>query len=161
VIGSAPTKIVLISLLACVAAVASDAPPEPASWIAIMGDSAATRQQRDQAAEFLVGMGREAIPALIDSLRDPRVFYPEYMPAGAPDSSNRWRIDLTVGTECDHLLSRIISGNRCLLTPGYPYQVSNWRTWWAKHQQMSLKEIQKEVYDFETAHPGGFIYWQH
>ena len=121
--------------------------PDAAQLVNRMGDSRLTQDQRNAAAGSLVGLGKPAMPVLINSLHDNRVFCPNYeAPSGI--NGGTFTIDLTVGLECDYILTDIVSKGESTKPFGFRYKVFNWPAWWRKHKDMSQPEIQKEANRF-------------
>ncbi len=103
-----------------------------------------TQDQRDAAAGSLLKLGKEAMPTLINSLHDNRIYHPNYLtPSGTNGPSVS--VDLTVGLECDYMLTSIISNGASTKVFGFRYRVFNWPDWWRKHKNMTQTDIQKEA----------------
>jgi hypothetical protein len=122
----------------------AESSPQAASLVSMMGDPRLTQDQRDAAAGSLLKLGKEAMPTLINSLHDNRIYCPNY---AAPSGTNgpSFTVDLTVGLECDHILAAIVSNGASTKMFGFRYKVFNWPDWWKKHQNMTQADFQKEA----------------
>jgi hypothetical protein len=142
-----PAKTIL-SLLLCsfvsASLFAAETSPDAAQLVATMGDRKLSQAQRDAAAGELATMGKAAMPALIDSLHDNRVYYPHYEePTGANGPVSG--VDLTVGQECNTILMDIVSNGASTKGIGFKYKIADWPGWWTAHKEMSQQAMQKEV----------------
>ncbi|HEX4083634.1 MAG TPA: hypothetical protein VHY22_01890 [Chthoniobacteraceae bacterium] len=141
------TKIVSVLLVLGVAGsltFGEDASPAASELVNRMGDSRLTQAQREAAAGELLKLGKEAMPTLIGALHDNRVYLPDYTtPSGTNAPS--LTVDLTVGLECDYILTEIVSNGASTKMMGFRYKIFNWPDWWKKHRNMSERDIQKEA----------------
>ena len=118
--------------------------PIAAQLVSMMGDPRLTQDQRNAAAGSLIKLGKEAMPTLVNSLHDNRIYIPNYVtPSGTNGPSVT--VDLTVGLECDYILTNIVSNGVSTKAMGFRYKVFNWPDWWRKHQNMTQADFQKEA----------------
>ena len=138
---------VLVLCLAGASVFGSEPSPNAPLLVSMMGDHRLTQDQRNAAAGSLLKLGKEAMPTLVNSLRDNRIYFPNYAtPSGVNGPS--FTIDVTVGMECNYILTDIISNGESTKVFGFRYRVFNWPDWWRKHQNMSQADFQKEANRF-------------
>jgi hypothetical protein len=126
---------------------AAESSPNAAALVSMMGDSRLTQDQRDAAAGSLLKLGKEAMPTLINSLHDSRIYCSNYAtPSGTNGPS--FTVDLTVGLECDYILTDIVSNGASTKLFGFRYKIFNWPNWWKTHRQMNQTDFQKEANRF-------------
>ena len=109
-----------------------------AGLVRCLGDSRASIVKRETARSMLLKGDKDVIPVLIASLRDARVFDPEYKSPSA-SAASKVRI-CTVGEACEGILYLVISGGR----PNQ-YDVSDWQRWWQQNKDKKLHEIIRMV----------------
>jgi hypothetical protein len=137
----------LVLCLAGASLFGAESTPDAARLVSMMGDPRLKQDQRDSAAGSLLKLGKEAMPALIGSLHDSRIYYPNYaMPSGTNGPSVT--VDLTVGLECDYILTDIVSNGASTKLFGFRYKVFNWPDWWRTHNHMTQTDFQKEANRF-------------
>jgi len=135
---------VLVLCLASASVFGAEPAQNAAQLVSMMGDGRLTQDQRSAAAGALLKLGKEAMPTLVDSLHDNRIYFPNYAtPSGANGPS--FTVDVTVGLECDYILTDIISNGASNKVFGFRYRVFNWPDWWRKHQNMTQADFQKEA----------------
>jgi hypothetical protein len=135
---------IMILCLAVASVSAAEPSPDATLLVSMMGDSRLTQDQRSAAAGSLLKLGKQAMPTLINSLHDNRIYLPNYVtPTGANGPS--FAVDLTVGLECDYILTNIVSNGASAHVMGFRYKVFNWPDWWKKHQNMTQADFQKEA----------------
>jgi hypothetical protein len=121
--------------------------PNAAQLVSVMGDYRLTQDERNAAAGSLLKLGKEAMPALINSLHDNRIYFPNYVTPSAANGPS-FNVDLTVGLECDYILTDIVSNSASTKAFGFRYKIFNWPDWWRKHQNMTQGDFQKEASRF-------------
>ena len=125
----------------------AESSPKAALLASMMGDPRLTQDQRDAAAGSLLKLGKEAMPTLVNSLHDNRIYCPNYAtPTGTNGPSVT--VDLTVGLECDYILTDIVSNGASTKAFAFRYKVFNWPDWWRRHQNMTQTDFQKEANRF-------------
>ena len=135
---------IIVLCLAGTSSLATESPPAPARLVSMMGDHHLTQDERSAAAGSLIKLGKDAMPALIDSLRDNRIYYPNYETSSGVNGPSV-SVDVTVGMECDYILTNIVSNGASGHPMGFRYKVWNWPDWWRKHKDMTQADIQKEA----------------
>lgn len=126
----------------------------PQELIHRMGEPNVSVEDRRKASNELAKMGgKEIIPALIEGMKDQRVFDPEVDAAGqseyltAPGEPPHKRMTYveTVDMACMSILRELLSIPVSKGTNYYP--VENWDAWWHNHRDMTLEQMRQEVQD--------------
>lgn len=124
------------------------------AYVDVLGSDAPMRS-RQEAGDALVKAGKSAIPVLIASLHDTRVYETR-------DISNRMNLPpaaeppkpliakITVGERCEKLLYQIITPPTTSSFAGKVIseqilRVTDWNQWWAANQGKSLDAIHAEL----------------
>lgn len=105
--------------------------------VSALGDGTLSQEERDIAQRMLLKANEDAIPVLIGSLKDDRVYNPRWLPANVASGDIR---KLTVGEAADMTLN-------ALVFPNAPrgFHIPDWSQFWDEHKGMKLSEIQNEV----------------
>ena len=121
----------------------------------VMG-SGAPAALKQQAGEALVKAGKAAIPILIGSLGDSRVYETRdianrmNLPPNVGQPKPVWS-KITVGERCEKLLYRIITPavggteSKSKVISEQVLRVGDWKQWWAANQGKSLESIHEEL----------------
>jgi hypothetical protein len=124
--------------------------------IVILRDQSVSDNIKRKKGAKIESYGKEAIPILIKNLEDKAVCFPKCRVKSlprVPPSGMKTTYSMSVGRYCEGLLESIITHQndptytRSKHMP-YMWSVKDWNNWWQINQNKTLKQIQKEVMEY-------------